>query len=278
MPWVYDDNGDQTWVDDGSFDTWPGADTDPGNYSGGDVTSSGTGPNSGLNEFWKSIDPKKIMEWLGPTGSAIGIQGIASLLNSAMKGDPIPKAYPGGIPNLVASRQMLPIPPSTTNYVAPAGGAAPAMAPRRPGSGGVTYFTPMTYAPPTPPTTTTTDATVPGSTGLTPPGTVAPVNDVGPGGYARGGLTALGYAKGRLLNGPGDGVSDSIPATIDGSQPAALADGEYVIPARIVSELGNGSTKAGAKKLDAMMKRIQASRRRATDIAANTRVDKHLPA
>lgn len=275
MSWFYDDNGDQTWV--------PDADTDIYAPPEDDGTTRGINTQIGnLNEFWKSIDPKKIMEWLGPTGSAIGIQGIASLLNSAMKGDPIPKAYPGGIPNLVASRQMLPIPPSTTNYVAPAGGAAPAMAPRRPGSGGVTYFTPMTYAPPTPPTntttTTTTDATVPGSTGLTPPGTVAPVNDVGPGGYARGGLTALGYAKGRLLNGPGDGVSDSIPATIDGSQPAALADGEYVIPARIVSELGNGSTKAGAKKLDAMMKRIQASRRRATDIAANTRVDKHLPA
>ncbi len=103
-------------------------------------------------------------------------------------------------------------------------------------------------------------------------------------GYARGGIASLvppppmNYARGRLLNGPGDGVSDSIPATIDGNQPAALADGEYVIPARIVSELGNGSTKAGAKQLDAMMKRIQASRRKATDIAANTRVDKHLPA
>ena len=97
-------------------------------------------------------------------------------------------------------------------------------------------------------------------------------------GYAQGGIATLGYAKGRLLDGPGDGVSDSIPATIDGTHPAALADGEYVIPARIVSELGNGSTKAGAQKLDAMMKRIQTARRKATDIAANTRVDKYLPA
>ena len=266
MPWVYDETSEYpSWVDD---------DSNP-NPTGGDVTTSGTGD---LTDFWKSLKPADRLKWLGPTGSAIGIQGIASLLNSAIKGDPLPKAYPGGIPNLVANRTMLPIPPSTTNYVAPTDGAAPAMAPRRPGSGGVTYFTPMTYAPPTPPTTTTTDATVPGSTGLTPPGTIAPVNDVGPGGYARGGLAGLGYAKGRLLNGPGDGVSDSIPATIDGNQPAALADGEYVIPARIVSELGNGSTKAGAKQLDAMMKRIQASRRKATNIAANTRVDKHLPA
>lgn len=93
---------------------------------------------------------------------------------------------------------------------------------------------------------------------------------------ARGGIASL--AKGRLLNGPGDGVSDSIPASIDGHQPAALADGEYVIPARIVSELGNGSTKAGAQQLDAMMKRIQTTRRKATNIAANTRATKHLPA
>tara|TARA_R110000868_G_scaffold355426_3_gene616943 strand:- start:40 stop:828 length:789 start_codon:yes stop_codon:yes gene_type:complete len=226
-----------------------------------------------LTDFWKSLTPANIMKLLGPTGTAIGAQGVASLLNQTMKGDPLPKAYPGGIPNLVASRQMLPIPTTTTT----AGGQT---VPRRPGSGGVTYFSPMQYTAATPPAgSTATDETIPGSTGVSPPGTtVVPGQEVGPGGYAQGGLAGLGYAKGRLLNGPGDGVSDSIPATIDGDQPAALADGEYVIPARIVSELGNGSTKAGAKQLDAMMKRIQASRRKATDIAANTRVDKHLPA
>ena len=85
-------------------------------------------------------------------------------------------------------------------------------------------------------------------------------------------------AKGRFLRGPGDGVSDSIPATIDGNQPAALADGEFVIPARVVSELGNGSSEAGARKLHAMMVRIQKDRRGAKNIAANTKVDRHLPA
>ena len=62
------------------------------------------------------------------------------------------------------------------------------------------------------------------------------------------------------MTGPGDGVSDSIPATIEDQQPARLADGEFVIPARAVSELGNGSTKAGAKQLQAMVDRIQRSR------------------
>lgn len=95
-------------------------------------------------------------------------------------------------------------------------------------------------------------------------------------GYAEGGIAAM--AKGRFLRGPGDGVSDSIPATIDGNQPAALADGEFVIPARVVSELGNGSSEAGARKLHAMMVRIQKDRRGAKNIAANTKVDRHLPA
>jgi hypothetical protein len=106
-----------------------------------------------------------------------------------------------------------------------------------------------------------------------------------PNGYAvGGGLGSLGgYSDGgRLLKGPGDGVSDSIPATIgQKQQPARLADGEFVVPARIVSELGNGSTDAGARKLYAMMDRVQAARGRTTGksrVAANTRADKHLPA
>jgi hypothetical protein len=104
-------------------------------------------------------------------------------------------------------------------------------------------------------------------------------------GYAvGGGIGSLGsYSDGgRLLKGPGDGVSDSIPATIGAkNQPARLADGEFVIPARIVSELGNGSTDAGAKKLYAMMDRVQRARGKTTGknkVAANSRSDKYLPA
>ena len=91
-----------------------------------------------------------------------------------------------------------------------------------------------------------------------------------------------GYSDGgRLLRGPGDGVSDSIPATIGDKQPARLADGEFVVPARIVSELGNGSTEAGARKLYAMMDRVQKARGKTTGknrVAANTRSEQHLPA
>lgn len=86
---------------------------------------------------------------------------------------------------------------------------------------------------------------------------------------------------GRLLRGPGDGVSDSIPATIADKRPARLADGEFVVPARIVSELGNGSTEAGARKLYAMMDRVQKARAKTVGegkVAKNSRADKHLPA
>lgn len=98
-----------------------------------------------------------------------------------------------------------------------------------------------------------------------------------------GGVSSLGdYSDGgRLLKGPGDGVSDSIPAVIGNRQPARLADGEFVIPARIVSELGNGSTDAGAKKLYAMMERIQSARKKSIGkgkVAANTRSERLLPA
>ena len=104
-------------------------------------------------------------------------------------------------------------------------------------------------------------------------------------GLAGGGMAGYnlgGYSDGgRLLRGPGDGVSDSIPATIGNRQPARLADGEFVIPARIVSELGNGSTDAGARKLYAMMQRIQHARGKTVGrnkVAVNSRAEKLLPA
>ena len=101
--------------------------------------------------------------------------------------------------------------------------------------------------------------------------------------YAGGGMSHLGdYSDGgRLLRGPGDGVSDSIPAMIGKRQPARLADGEFVVPARIVSELGNGSTEAGARKLYAMMDRIQKARGKTVGkgkVAKNSRSEKYLPA
>lgn len=110
-------------------------------------------------------------------------------------------------------------------------------------------------------------------------------------GMATGGLTALaaggmsnlgGYSDGgQLLRGPGDGVSDDIPAMIGQKQQARLADGEFVVPARIVSELGNGSTEAGARQLYAMMDRVQKARGKSIGkgrVATDSKAHRHLPA
>jgi hypothetical protein len=102
-------------------------------------------------------------------------------------------------------------------------------------------------------------------------------------GYNQGGISSLGsYSDGgQLLKGPGDGVSDSIPAQIGAKQPARLATNEFVVPARIVSELGNGSTDAGAKQLYAMMDRVQKARKKSIGkgkVAVDSKAHKLLPA
>jgi hypothetical protein len=98
-------------------------------------------------------------------------------------------------------------------------------------------------------------------------------------GFRRGGMPEY-LAGGKLLKGPGDGMSDSIPAVIRGKgvQRAALADGEFVIPADVVSHLGNGSTNAGAKKLYAMMNKIRQARTGRTRQAPAVKTDRYLPA
>jgi len=180
------------------------------------------------------------------SGSGIGTLGALALLSMMNKGGGGTPASTATIPELTATRTQLP-------YDVDKKGVNP-NTPYRPGQGGVTYFSPTTYTP------TPTKA-------------------------ARGGLMSLGQPNlggysdgGRLLKGPGDGVSDSIPAIIGKKQPARLANGEFVIPARIVSELGNGSTDAGAKRLYEMMARVQRVRRKTKNVAANTKASKYLPA
>jgi hypothetical protein len=88
-----------------------------------------------------------------------------------------------------------------------------------------------------------------------------------------------GYSDGgRMLKGPGDGMSDSIPASIAGKQPARLADGEFVVPADVVSHLGNGSTDAGAKKLYSMMDKIRKARTGKKKQAPAVKAHKFMPA
>ena len=165
---------------------------------------------------------------------------MLALMAMMNKGGGGSKSSSGTIPSLQANRSQLP-------YGAISGSQA------RPGAGGVNYFSPTTY---------TQKAAGGGMM------------------YGGGGISDLGgYSDGgRLLKGPGDGVSDSIPATIGKRQPARLATGEFVVPARVVSELGNGSTDAGAKRLYDMMDRVQKARRKTQNVAADTKARKYLPA
>lgn len=99
--------------------------------------------------------------------------------------------------------------------------------------------------------------------------------------YAEGGgIANLGsYSDGgRMLKGPGDGMSDNIPASIGGKQPARLADGEFVVPADVVSHLGNGSTDAGAKQLYSMMNKVRKARTGNPKQGREIQPRKYLPA
>jgi hypothetical protein len=97
---------------------------------------------------------------------------------------------------------------------------------------------------------------------------------------ASGGISDLGgYSDGgRMLQGPGDGMSDSIPASISGKRPARLADGEFVVPADVVSHLGNGSTDAGAKQLYSMMDKVRTARTGKKKQARAVTPQKYMPA
>lgn len=95
-------------------------------------------------------------------------------------------------------------------------------------------------------------------------------------GYSLGGYAAGGRQP-RLLKGPGDGMSDNIPATIADRQPARLADGEFVVPADVVSHLGNGSTDAGAQKLHGMMDKVRVARTGKKSQGTQINPNKYMP-
>jgi len=107
---------------------------------------------------------------------------------------------------------------------------------------------------------------------------VSKLGEIKTGIAAAAGGSIGGYSDGgRMLKGPGDGMSDSIPATIGKRQPARLADGEFVVPADVVSHLGNGSTDAGARKLYSMMDKIRKARTGKKKQAPAVKTDKYLP-
>jgi hypothetical protein len=102
---------------------------------------------------------------------------------------------------------------------------------------------------------------------------------------ARGGMPTFEYGgttaqtgEPRMVKGAGDGMSDNVPASIEGVQEARLANDEFVVPADVVADIGNGSSSAGAKKLYAMMDRIRTARHGTTDQPPAIKAEKYMPA
>ena len=239
------------------------------------------------------IDYQKLGGVLGAAGGAFGLFGP----------DRQPVGYQGSIPEYTAVREAVPFTDDTN---------------RRPGSGGRRYFSDVTFAPSegiaSAQTAATTQAEglkalnlanpfrqdrpasvvpdVPVTQGITTAAnTSTPITTVQDlltlanpytGGYgtpykmAAGGIAQL--KKGRYLDGDTDGMADEVPAMIDNEQPAMLSDGEFVIPADVVSHLGNGNSDAGAKELEGMMDRVRKARTGTTKQGPEIDPKKFLPA
>ena len=167
-----------------------------------------------------------------------GLYGISRADDSETLGNllgtsnPTPVGYTGGIPRYTYSPKL--VPNAFSDYERDNAGVLSLdvneqYIPRRPGGKGRRYFEDASF--------------------------VAKETDE----MAGGGLASLNH-QGYYLGGPTDGMADQIPAMIGNSQPAALSDGEFVIPADVVSHLGNGNSDAGAQELFSMMDRVRQAR------------------
>jgi len=208
-----------------------------GGYSTGTTTDS-SGISSLLKSLFTNKDGTLNLQALGATGGA-----LAGLLG-ANKSSSTPTGYQGGIPKYTAVRNMV---------TAPTAG-------RRPGAGGTRYGGDVTYTP---------KVMAQAPVGQALPAVAEEVK------AAQGGL--MGLAKGRYLQGETDGMADKIPARIGKDQPAALSHGEFVIPADVVSHLGNGNSDAGAKKLYSMMDKIRQARTGTKKQGKQINPDKFMP-
>ena len=239
------------------------------------------------------IDYQKLGGVLGAAGGAFGLFSPSQQ----------PVGYQGSIPDYTAVRQRV---PSTNDPT------------RRPGSGGRRYFSDVSFAPegdvasarldaatqvaglealnkanpsrqdrpasviPDVPVTQGITTAVNTSTPMTTVQDLLTIANPYTGGYgtpykmAAGGIAQL--KKGRYLDGDTDGMADEVPATIDNEQPAMLSDGEFVIPADVVSHLGNGNSDAGAKELEGMMNRVRKARTGTTKQGPEIDPKKFLPA
>ena len=220
-----------------------------GNAVNSDGTSASFLGNLGtaaINAFKNPDGSYNIGKILTAGGGALG--GLAGLLG-ANKPTTTPSGYQGGIPQLTAVRTALPQ-PARTPYT-----GQPAMGRR--------YFTDTQYVAPA-----QAEATRAAQQQAIQPVQQQPVQ------AAQGGLMA---ANGTYLRGSTDGMADKLDTSIEGKQPAKLSHGEFVVPADVVSHLGNGNSDAGAKKLYQMMDRIRVARTGTKQQGKEINPDKFMP-
>jgi len=250
MKTTYNPDGSKTYQDpdgtvytvnaDGSYKTGSGATETTFNPKTGAFTGT---PNKSISQFLNdklgvNFDPS---QWkrLGALGVG-GIAGLTKLNNPAIT----KVGYQGGLPNLEAQRTML---------TAPVAGL-------RPGAGGTNYGGEVQYSNPA-------DNKPP------PPDPVQyPIHIQA----AHGGLIGMAHG-GRYLQGNTDGMADKLSTSIDGKHAAALSHGEFVIPADVVSHLGNGNSDAGAQKLYQMMDKIRQARTGNKKQGKQINPDKFMP-
>ena len=249
------------------FYTWSEIDAMAGNEPG-QTTDSGTiipGYTIAPKDWWDKLSDaaKNIFLQKDAKGNPIagqydigkiltaggGVAGAAAGLLGANKPTTTPSGYQGGIPQLAAVRTALPQ-PARTPYT-----GQPAMGRR--------YFTDTQYVAPA-----QAEATRAAQQQAIQPVQQQPVQ------AAQGGLMA---AKGTYLRGSTDGMADELNTSIEGKQPAKLSHGEFVVPADVVSHLGNGNSDAGAKKLYQMMDRIRMARTGTKKQGKEINPDKFMP-
>jgi hypothetical protein len=198
------------------------------------------------------LDPNKV-------ALASGLGALAAKQFGFLDSSAKPTGYQGSIPEYTAVRERVPMDQQ---------GIAAAV---KPGASGRRYFSDTVFAQPAAETTT-------------PPTVVEAqqraqqqAQSLGTTNMAAGGLASLG-GKGYYLGGTTDGMADRVPATIDGKQEARLSDGEFVVPADVVSHLGNGNSNAGAQQLYDMMDKVRQERTGRKSQGKQINPQKYMPA
>lgn len=197
--------------------------------------------------------PDGSTDWRSVASAAGGLYGLYQSSKGQEK-----TGFQGKIPTYEAQRTRLELPEDPN---------------RRPGQYGRRYFSDVVFAAPTPAQPPAEQPAEPPAEAVIQP--APPPADDQSAGYAAGGLANL--AKGKYLRGQTDGMADKIPARIGGKQEAALSHGEFVIPADVVSHLGNGNSDAGARRLYEMMDRIRKARTGTTKQGKQVNPNKFMP-